>query len=650
MISIGGMFRFDEAQVNPHWLASLRFQLANGEFVVGSQVLSGPVGMVAVEFRNQHTQHTLICRRGEMLAGDLRIDNREEILSLLKQELRDAENEVADVEIIAAAYRQLGLDFFSQLIGEHALALYDSHNRTLVLARDHIGARPLYWHTNANRIVWSTKIGPILDMIDSREVEDEYVAGHLTLCPEAGLTPFKNVHLVKPAHVMVVESDGRIRERRFWGLEPSREIRYQRDEQYEEHCRNLLFEAVGSPLKRADGPVFAELSGGLDSSSIVCVADQILKQRGAKATALQTISHVFDDSPKSDERTFILCVERQIGRRGHHLSDERYRFLAPFPDESSITILNSIILAHAYHHAASQLMQASGARILLTGHGGDEIMCSAPNPSSELSDLLVQFRLGELRNRIAIWADVLKTPYIELLWRNGIMPALPGPLQMAFKREASKTIPPWFRKDFVRRMHLVERMKGPKDIFGFRLPSGRLQSIPYQGLVNNISGCFRQEMAPIEVNCPYLHRPLVEFMQAIPFEQKVRPGETRSLLRRALRGVLPKEIAERRDKGNPKQAIYRGIIRELSSLRAMFDDALVYRRGYIIREEFLKALENIRHGCESNTAAVIVTISLEFWLRAQEAQKTKGQRRLEVTEQLLSLPVRKMEANVAAAL
>ncbi len=277
-------------------------------------------------------------------------------------------------------------------------------------------------------------------------------------------------------------------------------------------------------------------------------------------------------------------------------------------------------------------------------------MCSAANPASELSDLLVQRRLRQLQNRISIWAGVLKRPYVELLWQSAVVPALPHVMQVRFRRGSGMTLPPWFSKDFACRMNLLERMRGPRDVFGFRLPSGRLQSIAYLSLVNNISARFRQEIAPIEVNYPYLHRPLVEFMQAIPFEQKVRPGETRSLLRRALRGVLPEAIAARRDKGNPREVIFREIARELPRLRPIFTDALVYERGYMDRDKFLKALERTRHGCGSDTAALLITISLEFWLRALESQKTKNKRSADVqSEHVLPLPPAQMWRNLAAA-
>ncbi len=220
MSSIGGMYRFDGAPVSQGWAATLRAQMANGD---GRQAMRGPVAMVYGGSPNGESGRNgiqpLISRHGELLVADLRIDNRDEMLSLLREDLPASRHKVADTEIIIAAYRKLGPDFLPKIIGEHALVLYDQRTRSLLLARDHIGARPLYWHRDATRILWSSRIGPLVDIVGRREVEDEYVAGHLTFGPEPGLTPFQGIHLVKPAHVMLITPDGKIREKRFWGLE-----------------------------------------------------------------------------------------------------------------------------------------------------------------------------------------------------------------------------------------------------------------------------------------------------------------------------------------------------------------------------------------------------------------------------------------------
>ena len=144
-------------------------------------------------------------------------------------------------------------------------------------------------------------------------------------------------------------------------------------------------------------------------------------------------------------------------------------------------------------------------------------------------------------------------------------------------------------------------------------------------MVRSISlGC-RNELTDIDITFPFLHRPLVEFLQAIPVAQLLRPGENRSLMRRAMRGILPDKIVERKTKGNPEEVIVRALIREWPRLRLLFENARVCARGYMDRRPLLAALERARHGCEPLSSPLLSTICLELWLRAfDEGGTTRG--------------------------
>jgi len=112
----------------------------------------------------------------------------------------------------------------------------------------------------------------------------------------------------------------------------------------------------------------------------------------------------------------------------------------------------------------------------------------------------------------------------------------------------------------------------------------------------------------------------VEFLQAIPLDQLMRPGENRVVMRRMLAGILPDEIAARRTKGNPREAIFRAVARESGRLRSVFENSQLCARGYIDKETMLAALDRARHGYETHSAFLVQTISLEFWLRDLETR------------------------------
>ena len=122
-----------------------------------------------------------------------------------------------------------------------------------------------------------------------------------------------------------------------------------------------------------------------------------------------------------------------------------------------------------------------------------------------------------------------------------------------------------------------------------------------------------------------LHRPLIEFMQAIPFEQFLRPGENRSLMRRGLRDVLPEKIARRKTKGDPLEGLARTFAHELRAVRALFTDSRVCAHGFMDSAPLLAAIDRAKNGLEIYIGALLPTVALEFWLRALENRPvTKG--------------------------
>jgi asparagine synthase (glutamine-hydrolysing) len=625
MSTLGGIYNFNGAPVDKRQLIVLGNGLANRLPDGGSEYQRGFLGMIYRAFHTtkgsrQETQ-PLTSSDGHILCWDGRLDNRGELVAILHDELC---GDPTDVAIALASYRRWGSNFLPRLIGDFALSLWDPSAGTLILARDLAGPRPLFYYADKDRIIWSSELSPLLDLLrDKLEINDEYVAGYLISEPEPKLTPYKSIYAVPPGHVVIAQG-ARVETRRFWGFNPNREIRYGTDTEYEEHFRHLFREAVRCRL-RVDGPAWATLSGGLDSSAIVCMADEILESGEAEAARLETVSYVYGESATSDERKFILCVEEKRGRAGHHLLEEDHPLLASFPDDSQLSFPDFLDCFVDRHRGLCEAMRADGARVLLTGHGGDQMLCSAAYPSYELGDLLVQCRLSRLHRSLRAWSRASKKPYLKLLWQDGVTPLLPQRVQIACRFKPNFKPPPWLDKQFIAKMNLCEHSHGITDDFGFRLPSGREQAREFLGGVRMISKASHRARGCIEVSHPFLHRPLIEFLQAIPLEQKLRPGETRSLLRRAMRGSLPEKILRRKGKRGPEEALFRAIRREWSRLQPMFEDALICARGYVNAEALMATLDMARHGCLQQSFSLIKTISLEFWLRALERQSSAAE-------------------------
>jgi len=632
MSTFAGIYNFDGLPVDRQELVEIAQSLVQRGTDGGSEICSGALGMV---YRAFHTNkesrqeiQPLVSVRGHVLSWDGRLDNREE---LIKQTCQYSHRTVTDAELVMAAYQKWNEEFVKHLLGDFALALWHAENHTLILARDPAGPRPLFYELTEKRIVWASDLTALLDVKDDLRIDDEYVAGYLTGYPEPESTPYMGLRAVNPGSVLIIRNR-QSQQHRFWSLNPEFKIRYKTDYEYEEHFREVFREAVRCRL-RSDRPVWAQLSGGLDSSAIVCMADRIMSVDEAEAPRLETVSYVYDASFTSDERNFIGVVEEQRQRTGHWLSENDYSPLAAFPEESQLTFPDFLDCFVDRHRAMCTAMQEDGARVLLTGHGGDEILCSQETPSADLGDRLVERDVIGFFRSLRRWNEATGAPYAQLLLRDVVLPFLPIAIRSGIRLRSQTKLAPWFDDRFAMRMNLRERRLGPTDIFGFTQPSSRQQAESFLTAVRVVSRASYRARGSIEVSHPYLDRRLVEFLQVIPFEQRARPGETRSLQRRALRNILSEQTVERRTKRGPSEALLRGITRNWPRIHSLFDDPRVCAGGYMKKKELLHALERARHGCEPFSFALVQTFSLEFWLRALENRNSRNTR-LDVSEQI----------------
>src|SRR6267378_8142565 len=328
MSGMAGLCFYDGRPVEQERLLRISQGLAEYGPDECNQWILGSVGMVyrpfftTTESRQEKQPYT--SRRGKLLMWDGRLDNREDLVRELGGHLLC---EQADVAIVACAYESWGPETFVRLIGDWALSIWDPAENTVVLARDYAAVRRLYYHATRQSVVWCTHLAPLVIASDGKlEVNEEYVAGYLVRHADASLTPYKNVQAVPPGS-WVKFDNGKIITHAYWSLQP-KSLRYRSDAEYEEHFRHLFRQAVRRRL-RSDSPILAELSGGLDSSSIVCMADDILAKGGAEAPGLDTTSRYDSEEPSCDERPYFSKVEEKRGRAGFHVSVTNY--LKSFP-------------------------------------------------------------------------------------------------------------------------------------------------------------------------------------------------------------------------------------------------------------------------------------------------------------------------------
>lgn len=614
MSGIAGIYNFETGPVDPWRVTVLSQALADRGPDGGNELITGRVAMAYRAFHttaeSRRERQPLVSVWGHTLCWDGRLDNRDEMLGLFADDC-----DRTDAGLVLAAYQKWGAAFLARIIGDFALSLWDPSVQTLLLARDPFGVRPLYYFQNHEELIWSSTLTSLLAVpgIDA-EVNDDYVAGCLALYPELSDTPYRGIHAVEPGQALTIK-DSRLQTRRFWFPTERDELPFASDGEYEEQFRHLFREAVACRL-RSDRPIWSELSGGLDSSSVILMADQIKAEDESSATPVKTISFVHDLSATFYDQRFIEVVEKTRGRCGIHLGLGEHWIKLASPDEGFIPLpLSGICVSHL-NRSLCQRMEDDGARVLLSGLGGDQVTWSNLEPGPELGDLLFNLRPVELHRRLQVWSEATHLPYIQLLSQEVILPFLPVRLRARFQNQIQ--LSEWLDPDFVKRTNLEERLVLPKDPFGFKLPSKRLQSSRIWYIVMNIARGTHFEHAAFEKTYPFLHRPLVEFVMNVPITQKLRPDQTRSLMRRALKNMLPQRILERRSKGTTGEALCRGVANEWSNIRPLLDDSRLGHRGYVNVNALAQALDRTRHGIEFNISTLMQALALEVWLRSLE--------------------------------
>jgi asparagine synthase (glutamine-hydrolysing) len=626
-----GRWDFDGQPVSPEQLKVIETQLAPYGPDVTSIWSYGGVNILycALQIlRDELTRQPYISRSGLVVVWNGRLDNHSEIIEQLGSELSTASS---DVEIAAAAYEHWSTACFARLVGDWSFTLWDAAAGVLILAKDPIGLQPLYYTREDRRLSWSSLLDPLTSLAEQGlKISEEYLAGCFAFYPAAHLTPYVGIYSVPPS-TYVRCSIAKTEITKYWDFNPEKRIRYRTDAEYEEHFRSVFEQSVRRRL-RSHLPVVAELSGGIDSSSIVCMADMIAAKGTSEAPRISTISYYDNSEPAWDERPYFTAVEQSRGESGCHIeitSDETFRIRfdsSRFPvTPSSFTQATDAAQQFATH------LRSRGSRIVLSGSGGDEVLGGIPTPLPELRDLIAQARLKTLARQLELWALTKRKSWFSLFFQaaRGFLPDnLAG-----FRGLESPA--PWLTREFVaRNEEAIAGYENRTKLFG-ALPSFQENLNALNGLRRQLAYTDLPHDPPYEKRYPYLDIELLEFVYAIPREQLVRPGCRRSLMRRALAGIVPAEVLNRRRKAFPARRPMFALASEWKHLSAEQDPLVTRLFGMVDEKRFFQALERAARGEQVAIVQIIRTLSVEYWLRSIHHWITEGSEKAGVQIKLL---------------
>lgn len=613
MSAQAGMWNFDGEPVNGRLLERYCHLLQplgpDGE----STYVDGSVALLHRPFhttsKSRSEKQPYVSAGGSVITWDGRLDNRDALIAELHGAL---EGTPTDVSIVAAAFDRWESGCFQRIVGDWALSVWRPLQRDLCLAVDYIAIRHIFYRVTDRAVFWATDLDPLVLLSAGKlHLDDEYIAGFLAADPDAHCTPYQEILEVPPGHFVCIRH-GHSFLQRYWRPDPKRFIWYKSDAEYEEHFRHVFRQAVRRRL-HSESPILAELSGGLDSSSIVCMADDIFAREGAETPRLDTLSKYDKSEPNGDDWIYFQKIEQKRGRTGYHIDTSKLADgSAPLRYDEFASLPGSIGIARVSDAERAAIVRNGGYRTILSGIGGDEFMGGIPDPCAQLGDLLVRLKLPTLTKELVEWSLIKRTPIIQL-FSAVVLDLLPALVTQRFLKEAKPEA--WINRRFAKRAALPLLQLGPKEHLGFLLPSRRSYACAVLAMANRMAKRTYLKPALEDTRYPFLDQDLVQFVLAIPANQLLRPGQRRSLLRRSLIGVVPAEILERRTKQFAGRTPVLAIGNMWRELEEIFCNSLSSALGYIDSAGFLGAVRAATNGRSIHVVRMVRTISLELWLQ-----------------------------------
>lgn len=497
---------------------------------------------------------------GSLITTDLRLDNRDDVLARIGIAPRDA-MAWPDSRVLLAGWEKLGDDIWPLLRGPFAVAIWDPRSRALTLARDHLGLNVVMWHRSQRFFAFATMPTGLFAFAGvPRELSEEKLADFLVLNhADHEATIYRDVFRVPPAHVMQVWPDGSTKQRRYWSPTEIKPVRLSSDQAYADGLRACLDLAVRRQMRSAH-PVGCLLSGGLDSSSVAALAARALAEKNERLVTFTGVPRRGFDDPVpaghyADETPYVEAIARAVQNvdvtyvrndAGDAFAELERFFIAlegPVRNPANLGwILEILRQAHA-----------QGRRVLLGGLFGNYTISW-----NGWSQAVTHLKHGRLLTAYRQW-DLYyrRTPYSRwnALRRLFIEPLVPAQLgNWADRRRHPGRMAAWqdhaaIRPDFAAAMAVNVRAQKAGHDFLYRMRQDeRIRGLTQADYVGDWHAA-EKAVTGVEVRDPTADIDVISYCYGVPPEQYLAEGIDRSLIRRAMWGLLPKMVLTNRLSG-----------------------------------------------------------------------------------------------------
>jgi asparagine synthase (glutamine-hydrolysing) len=544
MCGIAGEIRFDQTISNPATVRAMcNAQIHRGpddEGYYASKSVSLGIRRLAIidlakglyPLRNERDTIHLVFN-GEIYGFDT-----------LRAELRQLGHQFrskTDAETVLHAYEEWGTESLKKLNGMFAFALWDEPKQLLWIARDHFGIKPLYYYQGHEFLAFASEIKALLTHPGvPSEPNDRVIGNYLRRArlDDTQETFFQGLNRLAPAHHILVRPNGLVEDERYWTFSVSRELDGKISGEETETVRHLFLEAIGQQLV-SDVPVGTCLSGGIDSSSVVCAIKE-LRPEGGMSTGQQikTFSSVFSGDPIDESRYAREVCE--VTKAEHNpvtpTADELWRDLPTLVRCQEEPFFSTSIYAQ---WRVMKRAKERGITVVLDGQGGDELLAGyLPYYLTYLRTLKKHRKYSKLLAEGILSFDLIQSfvrAYVRGLAAGTIAR---GKSLLTKKRTAGS-------HEAILVAPYDERIIKPFDDLATTLEMDALiTSLPHLLRYEDKNSMWHS----VEARVPFLDKRFCEYVAHLPLDRKLGKGWTKLIFRLAMTGILPEKIRLRRGK------------------------------------------------------------------------------------------------------
>jgi asparagine synthase (glutamine-hydrolysing) len=553
----------------------------------------------------------LVVQDGDWIAaGMTRLDNRQEV----ERWVHRGERAATDLELVLRVVTRYGSDHVAKLLGDFAFVVWNVRTRSGVAACDAFAVQKIFYTERGRFLAFASRAEALAT---GNEYEPSHLLALIALRDRpTGLTVFKGVRQLPRASLAII-AERRMNIGQYWhAMDFEMESSWLRSEPHAiESCRELLTDSVRSRVTR-DGTTWAQLSGGLDSSSIVSLV-QWLATRGDIAHGLAgTVTFVDHHGTGSDERAYSDAVaERWRVPNAKIIEPPMWfddRYAPPLTDQP----LGDIHIYPRDRRLLETVRSAAG-RVLLTGIGGDQLFTGN---MLFFADWLVRGRGREAVREMARRAAIGRVSFWKLAYRNALLPLLPRAAHARLVR-AQRAVPPvrWLERAAVRQ-HGLSGTPASRSAPHYGGPiGGKYHHVVVSVIADlecmNAGGALADSL---EVRHPFLYRPLVEFALRLPPALRSRPHAHRWILREAMREILPDKVRERVGKPGTAEVLGWSFAARRGHLAPLVREPILADLGLVDPVQLRVAFDTALN-CPRDPGVIYsplaMTLAVEAWLQ-----------------------------------